>query len=58
MRIVRLFLSVSISFLLAIIVAAQQTATSSPQALVLLQRTLSALAGGDSRALRNGSSSG
>jgi len=46
MRVVRLFLSVSISFLLSISLAAQQTATSSPQALELLQRSLSALAGG------------
>jgi len=46
MRVVRLFLSVSISFLLSVTLAAQQTATSSPQALQLFQRSLSALAGG------------
>src|SRR5437762_8998843 len=46
MRVARLFLSVSISFSLSISLAAQQTATSSPQALQLLQRSLSALVGG------------
>ena len=46
MRVARLILSVSISSLLSIIVAAQQTGTSSTQALLLLQRSLSALAGG------------
>jgi hypothetical protein len=48
MRVARLFLCVSISFLLSISLAAQQTATSSPQAVQLLQRSLSALAGGQS----------
>src|ERR1700674_951624 len=46
MRVVRFFVFVSISFLLSITLVAQQTATSSPQALQLLQRSLSALAGG------------
>lgn len=46
MRLARFFLLVSISFLLFISLAAQQTATSSPQALLLLQQSLSALAGG------------
>jgi hypothetical protein len=46
MRVVRLFLCVFISFLLSISLAAQQTATSSPQALQLLQRSLSALSSG------------
>jgi hypothetical protein len=46
MRVIRLFFLVSISFLLSISLAAQQTATSSPQALLLLQRSLRALDGG------------
>jgi hypothetical protein len=46
MRVARLLLFVSISFLLSISLAAQQTATSSPQALQFLQQSLSALAGG------------
>jgi len=46
MRVARLILSVSISSLLSISLAAQKTATSSPQALLLLQRSLSTLAGG------------
>src|SRR5437016_13751633 len=46
MRVARLFFLVSISFVLSVSIAAQQTATSSPQALQLLQRSLSALAGG------------
>jgi hypothetical protein len=46
MRVARLLLSVIVSFLISISLAAQQTATSSPQALVLLQQSLSALAGG------------
>jgi hypothetical protein len=48
MRVVRLFLIVSISFLLSISLAAQQTTTSSPQALLLLQRSAAALSGGQS----------
>src|SRR6266567_2590459 len=46
MRVARLVLSVSISFLLAISLAAQQTATSNPEALQLLQQSLKALSGG------------
>jgi len=46
MRVARLLLFVSISFLLSISLAAHQAATSSPQALQLLQRSLSALASG------------
>jgi hypothetical protein len=46
MRVARLFLSVSISFLLSFCLSAQQTVTSSPQALTFLQRSLSGLAGG------------
>jgi hypothetical protein len=45
MRMARIVLSTFISFLLSISLAAQQTATSSPQALQFLQRSLSALAG-------------
>ena len=46
MRVARLILCVSSCFLLSISLAAQQTATSGPQALQLLQQSLSALAGG------------
>jgi len=46
MRVARLFFFVSISFLLSISLAAQQTATSSRQALQLLQRSAAALSGG------------
>jgi hypothetical protein len=46
MRAARLSLCVSISFLLSISLAAQQTATSSPQAVLFLQQSLRALAGG------------
>jgi len=46
MRVARFVFSLSISFLVSISLAAQQTATSSPQALQLLQRSLSALVGG------------
>jgi hypothetical protein len=45
MRAVRFALSVSVSFLLSISLAAQQSTPSSPQAQQLLQRSLSALAG-------------
>jgi len=45
MRVARLFLLVSISFLPSIIAAAQQTATSSPQAVLLLQHSLNPLGG-------------
>jgi len=48
MRVARLFLSVSISFLLCISVAAQQTASSSSQASQLLQQSLAALQGNTS----------
>jgi len=46
MRVARLILSVSISSLLSISLAAQQTATSSPQALLLLRQSAAALSGG------------
>jgi hypothetical protein len=46
MRVARLILSVSISFLLSISLAAQQAATSSTQALLFLQRSAAALDGG------------
>jgi len=46
MRVARLVLSVCISFLLPVSLTARQTATSSPQALLLLQRSLGGLAGG------------
>jgi len=46
MRVARFVLSLSVSFLVSISLAAQQTATSSPQALQLLQRSLSSLASG------------
>src|SRR5216684_7069223 len=46
MRVARLVLSVSLAFFLSLSLAAQQTATSSPQALQFLQRSLSALSGG------------
>jgi hypothetical protein len=46
MRVVRFVLALSLAFFLSLSLAAQQTATSSPQALVLLQRSISALAGG------------
>ena len=45
MRVARLVLSVSISFLLSVSLAAQEAATSSPQALQLLQQSLNALGG-------------
>lgn len=45
MRVARLILCVSISFLLSISLEAQQTATSSAQALMLLQRSAAALSG-------------
>src|SRR5713226_8894783 len=48
MRVARLVLSVSISCLLSTSLAAQQTASSSPQALTLLQNSLAALMGGHS----------
>ena len=48
MRVVRLFLSVSISFLLSISLAAQQNASSSPQAVALLQKSLATLTSGQS----------
>ena len=46
MRVARLVLSVSLAFFLSLSLAAQQTATSSPQALLLLQRSAAALSGG------------
>jgi hypothetical protein len=46
MRVARLIHSICISFLLSISLAARQTSTSSPQALQLLQRSLSVLSGG------------
>jgi hypothetical protein len=46
MRVARFVLSVSICFLLSVSLAAQQTATSSPQALLLLERSHGALTGG------------
>jgi hypothetical protein len=46
MRVARLLLFVSISFLLSISLVAQQTATSSTQALLFLQRSAAALSGG------------
>ena len=46
MRVIRLFFLFSISFLLSISLAAQQTATSSTEALLLLQRSAAALSGG------------
>ena len=48
MRVSRLVLSVSISFLLSVSLAAQEAATSSPQALALLQKSLATLTGGQS----------
>jgi hypothetical protein len=48
MRVARLVLSVSLSFLFSISLAAQQTATPSPQALTLLRNSLAALTGGQS----------
>jgi hypothetical protein len=45
MRVVRLALSVSVAFFLSLSLTAQQTVTTSPQALQLLQRSHSALAG-------------
>lgn len=45
MRVTRLVLSISLSFLLSISLAAQQTATSSPRAPALLQKSLVALGG-------------
>jgi hypothetical protein len=50
MRAARFVVSVSISFLLSISLAAQQATTSSPQALLLLQRSLTALGGGQALA--------
>ena len=46
MRVARLILCVSISFFLSTSLAAQQTATSSTQALLFLQRSAAALSGG------------
>jgi len=46
MRVARLALSVSLAFFLSLSLAAQQTATSSTQALLLLQRSAAALSGG------------
>jgi hypothetical protein len=46
MRVARLILSVSISFLLSLSLVAQQSTTSSSQALTLLQNSLAALTGG------------
>jgi hypothetical protein len=46
MRVARVALSFSFVFILSISLAAQQTATSNPQALNFLQRSLGALAGG------------
>jgi hypothetical protein len=46
MRVARFILSISISFLLSFCLSAQQTSTSSPQALTFLQRSHSGLAGG------------
>ncbi len=46
MRVARFALSVSISFLLSVSLAAQQTNTSNPQAQQLLQQSLNALSGG------------
>jgi hypothetical protein len=46
MRVAQLFFLLSISFVLSISLAAQQTATSSPLALQLLQLSASALSGG------------
>jgi hypothetical protein len=46
MRVARIVFSVSISFLLSFCIAAQQTDTSNPQALLLLRQALSVLAGG------------
>ena len=48
MRVARFVFSVSISIFLSVSVAAQQTATSSPQALQLLRRSAAALSGGQS----------
>jgi hypothetical protein len=48
MRVARLVLFVSISFLLSVSLTARQAATSSPQALQLLQRSAAALSGGQS----------
>ncbi len=45
MRVTRLVLFVSISFLLSLSLAAQQTVTTSSQALLYLQRSLTALSG-------------
>ena len=45
MRVTRVVFSVSLAFLLSISLAAQQTTTPSPQALALLQKSLSALGG-------------
>ena len=45
MRVARVVCSISFALVLTISLGAQQTATSSPQPLVLLQRSLSALAG-------------
>jgi hypothetical protein len=45
MRVTRLVFSFSLSFFLSISLAAQQTASSNPQALQLLQRALSTLGG-------------
>ncbi len=46
MQVARLALSVSLAFFLSLSLAAQQTATSGPQALLLLQRSATALSGG------------
>jgi hypothetical protein len=46
MRVARFVFSLSISFLVSISLVAQQTATSSTQALLFLQRSAAALSGG------------
>src|SRR6266581_2921063 len=45
MRVARLVFLLSIAFFLSLSLAAQQTATTSPQALLFLQKSLSALGG-------------
>jgi|SRR5437667_1562151 len=48
MRVARVVFSIFFAFVLVISLAAQQTTTSNPQALSLLQRSLNALSGGQS----------
>jgi hypothetical protein len=48
MRVARVVFSIFFAFVLTISLAAQQTTTSNPQALSLLQRSLNALSGGQS----------